>query len=197
MNKLLSLMVLISFYLVLDTILTNAHSRMYDPDVDSQKMVRNEKGAPELSQYDFLIGDWDVEITMKRPNSEDFVYHAKWQNHWINDGYVVMQEWRGPYSTGTELRAFETKSGKWVGQNIYSPGPAGWYQNIAEMVGKEMIVTTVKKDKSGKDFLNKEIYFNITENSFEIRTATSADHGITWGEGNYNLTANRIEPAKP
>ena len=34
----------------------------------------------------------------------------------------MMQEWRGPYATGTELRSYNVETKKWDGRNIYVPG---------------------------------------------------------------------------
>jgi len=75
----------------------------YQPSPDSPIGERNTNAPEEVAQFEFLIGDWDVEITWHPPQGEPNTYKARWHNHWINDGFDVMQEWRGPYITGTEL----------------------------------------------------------------------------------------------
>lgn len=156
---------------------------------------RNPKGAPELAQYDFLIGDWDTVVTIKRKGSEDFVYEAKWDNRWIADGYTVMQQWHGPYSAGIELRVYDKKSGTWLGQNSYQPQPGGWYENVGQFIDGEMHVTTTRERPDGVTEITKEIYHDISENSFTIRSETSVDGGKTWEIGELTVVATRTKAA--
>lgn len=170
----------------------NAQEIQFQPTQDSPIGSHNESGPDELAQYAFLAGDWDVVVTMPQPNKDPFVYQAKWHNHWVVNGYVMMQEWRGPYSTGTEIRSFNPTTKKWDGRNLYVPSPGTWYENEAEMVGDEMIVTTQRKDEQGNPVLNREVYHEIQKDSFRIRTEVSSDNGATWQAGRYSLKATRI-----
>lgn len=164
---------------------------LFQPESDSPISVRNAAGPVELDQYGFLAGDWDVTISMPQPESSPFVYKAKWHNHWVLDGYVMMQEWRGPYATGTELRSYNVETKKWDGRNIYVPTPGTWYENEAEFSDGTMVVTTHRKDKDGNAIINHEIYHAIQKDSFRIRTEISKDDGATWEEGRYSLIATR------
>ncbi len=148
----------------------------------------------ELAQFDFLAGDWDVTVTMPRAGSQPLVYHAKWHNHWIANGYVMMQEWRGPYATGTELRSFNPVTHKWDGHNLYVPEPGTWYENEAELVGGDMVVTRHTKTPDGTPLINREVYHAISADRFEIRTEASLDEGVSWRPGRYSLVATRIRP---
>jgi hypothetical protein len=165
---------------------------LYQPAPDSPIGERNADAPKGTGQYDFLIGDWDVDVSLFRPEQEPFVYKAKWHNHWIADGYVVMQEWRGPYATGIELRSYDPASDQWQGRNIYYPSPGTWYSNIGEMKDKQMTVTTVRTDAEGLETISREIYWDITDKSFRIRTERSIDGGATWQRGKYELIAHRI-----
>ena len=165
---------------------------LYQPDPDSPIGTRNPDAPKGTDQYDFLIGDWDVEVSLFKAAQEPFIYKAKWHNHWIADGYVVMQEWHGPYATGIELRSYDPASDRWQGRNIYYPSPGTWYSNIAEMKDKQMTVTTVRTDAGGLETLSREIYWDITDKSFRIRTERSTDGGENWQRGKYELIANRI-----
>jgi len=155
---------------------------LFNPDPDSPLMSRNPTLTGEGEAFDFLIGDWDVVITWDR-------YRAKWHNHWIIDGHAVMQEWRGPNLTGTEIRFYDKSTQSWVGQNIYVNG--AWRSTKAKSKGNTMIVTIFGKNEARGEFLNRETYFNITENSFEMKSDISLDDGNTWIKGDYHMIVKR------
>jgi hypothetical protein len=182
---------------LIPAITISAQELLYQPDPDSPIEMRNPAAPVGSEQYDFLIGDWDVEVTLYRAKKAPLVYHAEWHNHWVANGYVVMQEWRGPYTTGIELRSFNAAEGKWEGRNIYQPQPGTWYGNEARLVDSRMIVTTIRLDASGNETIAREIYQDITESSFAIDTQQSADDGITWERGKYRLTATRKGSTTP
>ncbi|MGA9575473.1 MAG: hypothetical protein WBS20_16145 [Lysobacterales bacterium] len=69
---------------------------LYQPDPDSPIGERNEKAPPELTEYDFVIGDWNAEVRFIKPNGSSAVSNARWHNIWIAHGNVVLQKWRGP-----------------------------------------------------------------------------------------------------
>ncbi len=165
---------------------------LYQPATDSPILARNPAGPAELAQYDFLAGDWDVTVTMPRAGSQPLIYKARWHNHWIANGYVMMQEWRGPYATGTELRSFNAVTHKWDGHNLYVPRPGTWYETEAEMVGRNMVVTRHTKTPDGTPSINREVYHAIEADRFEIRTEVSLDAGLTWNPGGYSLVATRL-----
>ncbi len=163
---------------------------LYQPDADSPIGARNPNAPDGVSQYDFLIGDWDIEVTIFRGEQEPLAYEAKWHNHWVTNGYVVMQEWRGPYSTGIELRSYDPAKNEWQGRNIYQPSPGTWYSNVAKFENNEMTVTTIRTDAEGKETISREIYWDIAETSFRIRTEQSVDGGVNWFRGKYELVAH-------
>lgn len=166
---------------------------LYQPDPDSPLGERNPDAPAGIDQYAFLIGDWDAEVTLQRDGQDPLVYRAKWHNHWIANGNMVMQEWRGPFSTGIELRSYAAEEDAWNGRNIYFPSPATWYANTARYADNEMVVTTIRTNASGDETITREIYFAITASSFRIRTERSGDAGRTWSAGRYSLIARRAE----
>jgi hypothetical protein len=170
-----------------------ARSTPSPPAADSPILARNPGGPAELAQYEFLAGDWDVTVTMLRPDGEPLVYQAQWHNHWVANGMVMMQEWREPDSHGIELRSFNTLSHKWDGRNLYVPQPGIWYENESEWVKDTMVVTTHRKTPDGTPLINREIYHTIQADRFEIRTEVSTDQGASWKPGGYRLVATRIK----
>ncbi len=147
-----------------------------------------------VSQYDFLIGDWDVAVTVRRQQGADLEYRAKWHNHWLAEGQVVMQEWTEPGSKGFELRSYSRMDKKWHGKNIYLPDPGEWYDNTAELVAGEMIVTTRRRGPDGRETISREIYHDIGPDRFSIRTELSSDGGKRWQPGGYRARMTRTRP---
>ncbi|AMW06286.1 hypothetical protein GEMMAAP_18870 [Gemmatimonas phototrophica] len=162
---------------------------------DRECVGRSAAGPTELSQYDFLVGDWDVTVTMPRSGGQPLVYQATWRNCWIANGYVLMQEWRDPYSTGIELRSFNPETRTWDGHNLYVPTPGAWYVNESVRAGDNMVVTTQSRAPDGAPIVKREIYFAIETRRFEIRTEVSLDGAITWRPGGYRLVATRRSPS--
>ena len=165
----------------------------YQPSPDSPIGERNTNAPDEVAQFEFLIGDWDVEITWHPPVGEPNTYKAKWHNHWINDGFDVMQEWRGPYITGTELRHYDSSLGHWVGKNIYVG--ANWVDTTARVNGDNMVVIIEASNAADGAFLNRETYFEITNNRWRMKSDRSFDKGETWTRVRYDLLATRSEIA--
>lgn len=163
----------------------------FQPEIDSPIAERNPNAPAALGQFDFVIGDWDATITWQAQGGEPLTYNAKWHNHWVIDGQVVMQEWRGPFITGAELRAFNAEAGTWSGQNIYPGSPEPWHKTTAEFKDNKMVVTIHDvKDQRGT-FLNRETYFDISPDSFQMKSERSYDDGATWEEGAYRMICRR------
>jgi len=165
---------------------------LYVPEPDSPIGARNPDAPPGTGQYDFLIGDWDIRVSLFRDGQAPLNYAARWHNHWVVNGYAVMQEWRGPYSTGMELRSYDETDDVWHGRNIYFPSPGAWYDNTAKWNDDEMVVTTIRKDASGAESITREVYFDISASNFSIRTEISTDGGRSWQRGRYELVATRV-----
>ncbi len=162
---------------------------IYQPLPDSPILSRNPALIGEGEAFDFLIGDWDVVITWHAEQGEQDVYRAKWHNHWIIDGYAVMQEWRGPEATGAEIRYYDPVSKSWSGRNIYVNG--AWRNTVAKPDGKNLVVTIFGYNEARGDFLNRETYFNIAKDSFEMKSDISLDNGKTWKRGDYDMIVTR------
>ena len=65
---------------------SSAQEILYRPVPDSPIGERNPNAPEGTSQYEFLIGDWDVDVTLRQNGRAPLRYAAKWHNHWINAG---------------------------------------------------------------------------------------------------------------
>ncbi|MBI1199069.1 MAG: hypothetical protein GC203_14515 [Phenylobacterium sp.] len=161
----------------------------FQPHPDSPIGARNPKAPAELKQLEFLIGDWRVAIVLHQPGG-DLAYEARWHNSWIVNGSAVMQEWRGPYATGAELRSYDPDKGRWVGRNFYT-GPNSWTESEGAFADGEFVIDTPSQGPDGA-FLNRERYFDIQPNSFRMVARRSRDGGKTWSEPTYEMVCTRI-----
>lgn len=168
----------------------DAPTIIYQPDPDSPIGMRNENGPPELAQYDFLIGDWEVEITWYLPGQEPSKAKAKWHNHWVVNGNVVMLEWRGPQFTGAEIRQWHPRQKKWVGVNVYPDFGSGLNEVTAEFIDDKMYVTIPTVGPNGP-FISRETYYDIEPDSYKMKSEHSFDDGETWERGLYEMTVWR------
>lgn len=159
------------------------------PNPDSPFGVLNKKAPAEVAQFEFVIGDWDVEITWYPPQGEPNTYKSRWHNHWFNNGFDVMQEWRGPYITGTEFRHYDATLGHWTGKNLYVGG--NWVNTTARVDGDNMVVIIEASNATDGAFLNRETYFDITDNRWRMKSDRSFDNGETWIKGRYDMIATR------
>jgi hypothetical protein len=152
----------------------------------------NETAPPETAQYAFLIGDWDVDVLYRSPNGQEVEYAARWHNTWIVDGHVVMQEWRGPYATGAELRVYNPATQMWEGRNVYA-GRQNWTSSTARFEDGRMIVETESAANLPRAFINREVYHDIMADSFKMYAERSYDGGETWERtaGTYEMVCTR------
>jgi len=140
-------------------------------------------------QFEFVIGEWDVEVTLANGN----VYQAEWQNSWLADGVALVQEWRGPYTKGIELRYYNAVDGGWQGYNVYTMNGGQARRTTSARDGANMVVTLKGTNRQGQEFLNRETYSDITALGWSMRSELSYDDGETWQPGQYSLVERRRE----
>ncbi len=162
----------------------------YQPNPDSPIGVRNPGAPAELQQLEFLIGDWKAAVVLHQPNG-DLAYEARWHNTWIVNGFAIMQEWRDAYSTGAELRTYNSKTRSWEGRNYYA-GWDTWTQSEGAFVEGEFVVETPSTGAEGA-ILSRERYFDIRANSFRMAATRSTDGGKTWSAPTYEMVCTRVD----
>ncbi len=54
-----------------------------------------------------------------------------------------------------------------------------------------MVVTVDNRKPEQGGFLNRETYYDITENQWKMKSEQSFDNGVTWVKGFYELVATR------
>jgi len=152
----------------------------------------------ESKQFDFLIGEWDADaVRYKEDETPLFKYKAKWSAIHLNDGRMVMDDFKAlgptgqPVSSFVTLRTYSEATHRWelVGLQALQPSvPTEWH-GIAK--DGEMLLDAIARLPTG-DFVHTRIrFFNITSNSFSWQSSTSHDRGASWRR-TAELTATRV-----
>jgi hypothetical protein len=153
------------------------------PDV-----LRYLQGAPpESRQFDFLIGDWDVAATRyKEDGSVLLQYQASWQARHLNEGRMVMDDFKALTPTGQHvssyvtLRTYSEINHRWEMAGLAALQPAIPAQWFGQWKDGEMQLTAVGNNPAGGTIRNRIRFFNITELSFSWESRISHDEEASW-----------------
>lgn len=152
------------------------------------EVARYLKGAsPEGQQFDFLIGDWDVAATRyKEDGSPLFQYKASWNAKYLNEGRMVVDDFKAYAPTGqaissyVTLRTYSEATHRWEMAGLSALQPAASAEWYGELKDGEMLLNASGKDPAGNIVRTKIRFFNIAKNSFSWESKTSRDEGKTW-----------------
>lgn len=153
------------------------------PDV-----IRYLQGAPpESQQFDFLIGDWDVAATRyKEDGSVLLQYRATWLARHLNEGRMVMDDFKALAPTGQHvssyvtLRTYSDANHRWEMAGLAALQPAIETLWFGEWKEDEMQLTAVGNSPTGGTFHNRIRFFNITEFSFAWESRISHNEAASW-----------------
>jgi hypothetical protein len=163
------------------------------------EVVRYLKGTTTQGrQFDFLIGQWDVQATRYRPDGSVLLnYRAAWSAQYLNDGRMVMDDFKAYAPTGevissfVTLRTYSEVTGRWEMQGLAALQPAV----VAEWYGHwhdgEMRLDAIGKTPQGATVKTKIRFFHIQAKQFEWESKMSVDDDVTWMRV-ASLTANRV-----
>ena len=138
-------------------------------------------------QFEFLIGDWDVDAARLIPDgSVLFRYRATWAATYLNEGRMVMDDFKAlapdgrPISSYVTLRTYSEVSGRWEMSGLAALQPAGAMEWHGVWTGTEMLIDAAGVDPSGRSIRTKIRFSNITHSGFAWESEASADDGKTW-----------------
>jgi hypothetical protein len=153
----------------------------------------------ETAQFAFLVGTWDCTTrSMKPDGSESLEGRARWTGYWILGGWALQDDWEspGPAGTvfrGTNVRSFNPQTGKWDNRWL-SSGTLQWKYYEAEKVGGTMVMIGGEgRDGEGREFVDRNVFYEIRPDSWKWRKDRSFDGGETWIEGVAHIEARRAE----
>lgn len=163
------------------------------------EVARYLKGAsPESQQFEFLIGDWDVAaIRYKEDGSPLFQYKAGWNAKYLNEGRMVLDDFKAYGPTGqaissyVTLRTYSETTHRWEMAGLSALSPASSAEWYGEWKDSEMLLDAKGKDPMGNMVRTKIRFFNIAKNSFSWESNVSRDEGKTWVK-TASLLASRV-----
>lgn len=154
----------------------------------------NPAAPPETSQYAFIIGTWDCTTRFMTPAGEFTEGRATWTGRYILDGWAIEDLWssEGPNGTflGMNIRSYNKAKGKW--DNRWLPqGSLQWTEYESEMVGDTMVMIGGAGTDQRGPFIDRNTFFDISEDEWHWRKDRSWDGGETWFEGIGFIDAKR------
>ncbi len=144
------------------------------------------EAPPETAQFAFLIGEWSCKTRgMKPDGSMHDGPDATWTGTWILDGWAIQDTWQSsaPGSKpGTNIRSFNPKTGKWDNRWL-AAGTLQWKYFEAEQVGDTMVMTGEGFDANERPIVDRNTFYEISEDSWKWRKDRSFDGGENFFEG--------------
>lgn len=156
------------------------------------------QAPPETAQFAFLIGAWDCTTRSMKPDGSGFAEgQARWTGYWILDGWAIQDDWEstrpdGQAVRGTNIRSFNPKTRKWDNRWL-SSGTLQWVYFEAEEQGDTMVMIGGEgRDRAGRDYVDRNLFHEITADAWKWRKDRSFDGGKTWLEGVAFIEARRV-----
>jgi len=156
----------------------------------------------EAAQFDFLIGQWELEVTPKVSGLAAMIHGApklvgSWKAWKAFDGYGLDDELRivdasgNPLSLSHAQRVFDAKAKRWLvsGLDVYRSrfgSSSGVWQD------GEMRLEGSGQTNDGKPMLTRTRFVEISADRFKMRQDRSYDNGANWEEGTLTVIAKRV-----
>lgn len=131
--------------------------------------------APEASQFDFWIGDWDLTWTDK-DGAEQRGTNVISREF---GGCVIRENFNAPAMKfrGMSVSVFDVRQGKW--KQTWVDDAGGYLDFTGEFRDNKMILSRLA-DAGEKPFVQRMIWYNISADSLDWNWERSDDNGATW-----------------
>ena len=143
--------------------------------------------SPEFTQFDFWIGDWNL--------TYNDTLHATNHIEKIMGGCTVQENFHDPNTNfnGKSWSVYNKNYNQW--QQTWVDDQGGYIALTGGIQGDSMVLTTAEKtvpaniSPTGK-MINRMIYHNITNDSFDWEWESSTNDGSTW-KNNWHIHYTR------
>lgn len=155
----------------------------------------------EASQYDFLVGEWELEVRVPASGLAQRLHGAPklvgtWKAWRALDGWGIEDELRitdaagNPSGFTQSVRVYDAAARRWTisSLDVYS---ARFATVTAEWRDGAMHLTSKGTDRDGKPYLSRTRIYDITPTSFRLQQDRSFDDGRKWSEGTLRIEAKR------
>ncbi len=132
--------------------------------------------STECHQFDFWIGNWKAVWQDSSGNK----FEGKNSVNKILDDCVIMENFDGNPGidfTGKSFSVYNQKTKTW--QQTWVDSQAGYMLFTGRIQDDKMILSREVETKKGK-VLQRMVFFNITEDSFDWNWEASVDDGMNW-----------------
>jgi hypothetical protein len=161
----------------------------------------------EAAQFDFLIGQWELEVTPKVAGLAAMLHGAPrlsggWKAWKAFDGFGIEDELRivdasaNPIGLSHALRVYDSRARRWSVTTLDA-----YRAHIASSQGQwqdgEMRLSGSGTSPAGKPTLTRTRYHDITANGFKLRQDRSGDDGASWDDAVLTIVARRTAAKAP
>ncbi len=142
--------------------------------------------AAEMTLYDALIGDWDVDVIDYDDDGTRVTNKGEWHFAWVLEGRAIQDVWIVPPRSarcgetknnryGTSIRVYDAATKSW---NVTWINPvSGAFNRLdGRLDGKNIVQEGFTADGS----IMRWTFSDITATSFHWRGELSSDGGKTW-----------------
>lgn len=163
--------------------------------------AQNHAPPPETSQFDFLLGQWELQVKPKMNSLVAMIHGAPQLTGTLKasrclDGLGIEDELRivdasgNPISLTRSMKVFDSAQKRWmiVGLDAYR---AHALNSTAQWLDGEMRVESKGTDADGTPYLSRMRYFEITPDGYRMQQDRSRDDGKTWDEAVLTIDAKR------
>ena len=164
-----------------------------------------QSAPPESRQFDFLLGQWDLEVHPKVSGIAAAIHGAPRLTGTLKarrtlDGLAIEDETRvvdasgNPISFSHALRTYSKGEARWKvgGLDVFR---SRFSESSGTFQGGEMRLNGRGFDPEGHPVLTRVRYYDIGADAFRIQQDRSSDEGRTWDEGVVTISARRVAPA--
>jgi tetratricopeptide (TPR) repeat protein len=128
--------------------------------------------SPESRQFDFWIGEWDVQDTTGRVVGKSSI-------QLILGDCVIYENWTGGNHSGKSFNAFDKDDGKWIQTWVDDQGDVTRFVN-GELKDHALRFEAKKKSSDGKTIDKHLTFFDLGEGRVRQFAELSSDGGKTW-----------------
>jgi hypothetical protein len=167
----------------------------------------NTSAPREATQYDFLVGQWELKVTPKVSGLAARIHGAPrltgtwkawraFEGHGIEDELRIVDGSGNPASLSHSMRVFNTGEKRWSisALDVYR---ARYTSSNAEWRNSEMHIRGSGIDSEGKPYLTRSRFFGIARDKFTFQQDRSTDNGKTWTEATLKMEAKRVSATAP
>ena len=144
----------------------------YEPNVAYPFGRPNPKAPAELSQFAFMIGINECMDETFNADGSSEKFPARWNAHYFLNGYGIQdQYWTPGEFVTSNIRIFDSKSGKWKVTFFTKPGyGSGAWEG--EQLGSELVMHQFSTAADGSTSESRLTFYDISDGGFEWKAET-------------------------